>query len=126
MCVCVCVCAGERLEVEVVTDLSPEGDFWGQLLLPREAESYDRLQEELQAAKRRAEDEAFTPVFYHEGELCIARFSEDGNWYRARIERLRPGAVRNRDTHTLTFDSDYPPPPASHVVHSEICGLWKF
>ena len=88
---------GELLEVEVVTELCVDGGFWCQLLLPSEGASYDRLQEELQAGTGRGEDEAFTPVFYHEGELCAARFSEDQNWYRARIERVSPGAVRNRN-----------------------------
>jgi hypothetical protein len=86
---------GVRLEVEVVTELSAEGSFWCQLVLSSEVgASYDRLQETLQVGAGRGDDEAFTPVFYHVGELCTARFSEDGDWYRARIERVCPGAVR--------------------------------
>ncbi|CAI8039033.1 Tudor domain-containing protein 1 [Geodia barretti] len=84
---------GVRLEVEIVTELSAEGSFWCQLVLSSEiGASYDRLQETLQVGAGRGDNEAFTPVFYHEGELCTARFSEDEDWYRARIERVCPGA----------------------------------
>ena len=103
VCVCVvCVCAGERLEVEVVTELSSDGEFWCQLLLSSEERDYEALQEQLQAG-REGEREAFTPVFYHEGEICVAQFSEDENWYRARIERVYPGMVRN-ENHTHYTD----------------------
>ena len=92
---------GVRLEVEIVTELSAEGSFWCQLVLASEVgASYDRLQETLQVGAGRGDNEAFTPVFYHEGELCTARFSEDEDWYRARIERVCPGAVRTQ--HTVT------------------------
>ena len=114
--------AGERLEVEVVTELSADGSFWCQLLLSNEGSpSYDRLQEDLQAAGGgRGEGEAFTPVFYHERELCTALFSEDGHWYRARIERVCPGAVRigttcNKEVHPTSSLST-----ASHDVHCQI------
>ena len=85
----------------MATELSPEGSFWCQLLLDQEAEaSYSCLQDDLQTASDRAEGEAFTPVFYSEGDMCVAQFSEDGNWYRARIERVISGMVWNFD-HTL-------------------------
>ena len=94
----------------VATDLSPDGTFWCQLLFP-EAEVaaapgesrggdrglYVRLQEELQAIPGRGDGDMFTPVFYSEGDVCAACFSEDEEWYRARIEEVRPGSVRNPD-----------------------------
>ena len=124
--------SGAKLHVEVVTKLSPEGRFWCQLLFPSsEAEegvagggAYTRLQEDLWESLTRDEEEAFTPVFYHEGQVCAARFSEDGEWYRARIETVTTGTVWNPDSpitslHHLIVT-------ASHVVHCTIFGLWQF
>ena len=100
----------------VATDLSPDGTFWCQLLFPEAAEVaatgesrgdresrgrdrglYVRLQEELQAIPGRGDGDMFTPVFYSEGDVCAACFSEDDEWYRARVEEVRPGSVRNPD-----------------------------
>ena len=111
----------------VATELSQDGHFWCQLLFPPsesgemgegemgegemgegemgegemgEGEgvgAYARLQDELQATPARGD--LFTPVFYSEGDVCAASFSEDEEWYRARIEKVTPGMVWNPDHH---------------------------
>lgn len=100
---------GARLCVEVSTDLSSDGSFWCQLLFPSKTEGaelgagqdemYVRLQDDLRqaAGSGRGDGEAFTPIFYHEGDVCTACFSEDDEWYRARIEKVIPGTVWNQD-----------------------------
>ena len=81
-----------------VTELSSYGQFWCQLLLPSEDDKYNRLHEELQvtAERRKGESSESVSCMYNEGDVCAASFSEDGEWYRARIERVTSGTVRNR------------------------------
>ena len=87
----------------VATALTQDGHFWCQLLFPpskngvtgegEEGGAYTTLQDELQATPARGEGDLFTPVFYSEGDVCAAVFSEDEEWYRARIEKVTPGMV---------------------------------
>lgn len=95
---------GAQLSVDVTTDLSLDGQFWCSLLLPGvgdgeegEGGAYVRLQDELQTIPGRGDGDLYTPVFYSEGDVCAASFSEDGEWYRARIEKVIPEAVWNPD-----------------------------
>lgn len=37
--------------------------------------------------------ELYTPVFFSVGDFCVSFFSEDEQWYRARIEKADKGAV---------------------------------
>lgn len=41
--------------------------------------------EELQRCCR---EEPPTPVFFSPGDVCVAQFSEDNGWYRARVEEV--------------------------------------
>lgn len=90
-----CLSLGAKLDVEVTSELSQQGQFWCQLLFPEEeGVAYTRLQNELQSTPTRGAGDLYTPVFYSEGETCAACFSEDEEWYRARIEKITPGMVQ--------------------------------
>lgn len=47
--------------------------------------------EELQRCCR---EEPPTPVFFSQGDVCAAQFSEDECWYRARVEKIVKSEVR--------------------------------
>ena len=105
--------------MEVDTELTSDGHFWCQLRLPSSEGEGDRPLDELRVATAREEGEPFTPVFYNEGDLCAAQFSEDGRWYRARIERVIPGVVRifygmTTNAHTLTLSHSHGPHTLTH------------
>lgn len=90
-----CLSLGAKLNVEVTSELSQRGQFWCQILFPEEEDgAYTRLQNELQSIPTRGEGDLYTPVFYSEGETCAACFSDDEEWYRARIEKITPGMVQ--------------------------------
>ena len=84
-------CKGAELDVYVTTSLSPDGSFWAQLSL--EDPSYDAMAEELKMKLSESRD-IMTPVFFNAGDLCAGLYSEDDNWYRARVVGAREGVVR--------------------------------
>ena len=117
----------------VATGLSQDGHFWCQLLFPSsengeagEGEvggAYTRLQDELQATPAGGGGDLFTPVFYSEGDMCAATFSEDEEWYRAKIEKVTPGMVWNsnhdHDFYISSLTTSQPPtltPSQPHVT----------
>ena len=74
----------------MTTDMETDGSFWAHL---EETPTYKAMFEKLQ---RQTSDikENYTPVFFSEGDLCSAQFSEDGSWYRGRIVGSKGQEVR--------------------------------
>eukprot|EP00057_Strongylocentrotus_purpuratus_P024551 XP_011679025.1 PREDICTED: tudor domain-containing protein 15 isoform X3 [Strongylocentrotus purpuratus] len=59
--------------------------FWGQF----DNESVERLETLMQEAQVHAEQDVFPPVgSLSAGDTCLAKFMEDGQWYRARVESV--------------------------------------
>lgn len=54
-------------------------------------DSISQMSKELQTLYK---DVVFSPVFWEEGQFCVARFPDDGNWYRAQVLEIKPTAVK--------------------------------
>nr|QBI71280.1 ebna2 binding protein P100 [Orthoderella ornata] len=69
----------------LVIDYTPELHFYAQLVEqgPKLEQLMNKIRQEFLANAPLAG--AFTP---RKGELCAAKFSEDGEWYRARVEKV--------------------------------------
>lgn len=75
--------SGACLAVYVTTGLTEDGSFWAQLA-DEDGKPYNALMEDLQSF---AESEGLpSPAFLNPGDYCAAVYSEDGQWYRARVE----------------------------------------
>ncbi|XP_064395430.1 uncharacterized protein LOC135342590 isoform X2 [Halichondria panicea] len=76
---------GSELTLFVTTDLDTDGSFWAH---QEATPPYEALFEQLQDRTSEIKDQ-YTPVFFTEGDLCTAQFSEDDSWYRGRIEGFK-------------------------------------
>ena len=81
---------GSELTLFVTTDLDTDGSFWAH---QEATPPYEALFEQLQDRTSEIKDQ-YTPVFFTEGNLCTAQFSEDDSWYRGRIEGSKDQEVR--------------------------------
>lgn len=68
----------------VTTPLSPDGSFWVQLL----SSELSQFQDMVESLQRLCGEEPPTPIFFSPGDICAAQFSEDGCWYRAKVEEI--------------------------------------
>ena len=71
--------------VVIVTEIHDPGDFWiqvGDLTMLRELEKMSQKMNEY------CESSPQSSVLPELGQLCCAKFSEDGMWYRARVDAL--------------------------------------
>ena len=69
-------------EQAMATEVHGPGDFWVQPLRPTELQKLASLMEEIGGYCTK-QTPPYAPVVL--GQLCCARFSEDGVWYRARV-----------------------------------------
>ncbi|XP_019856937.1 PREDICTED: uncharacterized protein LOC100631754 isoform X2 [Amphimedon queenslandica] len=88
---------GAKLSVIINSGLDSSGYFWCQISLDDvETDIYAKLFDKLQ---EHAESKGqYTPVFFNPGDLCLAVFSEDGLWYRSKVE-----AIGEENTLSLRF-----------------------
>ena len=79
----------------LVTDVEHPGCVWGQLCTPEAMERQDQLRRKLQAMYSSSAYEMYVPTG---GEVCVAQFSFDNNWYRAKVD-----IVNNIGTLRVTY-----------------------
>ncbi|XP_068709889.1 tudor domain-containing 6-like isoform X2 [Montipora foliosa] len=79
----------------VVTDVENPSCVWAQLCTPEALERQDQLKTKLQVLYSNSSHEKYVPSV---GEVCVAQFSFDSEWYRAKVD-----IVNNTGTLRVTF-----------------------
>ncbi|XP_074614107.1 tudor domain-containing 6-like isoform X2 [Acropora palmata] len=79
----------------VVTDVEHPGCVWAQLCTPEALERQEQLRTKLQVTYSSSAYENYVPTV---GEVCVAQFSFDDNWYRAKVD-----IVNNVGTLRVTY-----------------------
>lgn len=79
----------------VVTDVENPSCVWAQLCTPEALERQDQLKTKLQVLYSNSSHEKYVPSV---GEVCVAQFSFDSEWYRAKVD-----IVNNTGTLRVTY-----------------------